>query len=431
MEWNDENKLLTSDEAIATFTADNANYSKYVYRIEPGELSNWITKLSPIIHTQRSYNKYTVDVAGTTLLFHLKNKKVLCDPGENITTLLPSDCNPDILLITHAHYDHWCGLQYILSILEDITVILSHESFSIITDSLLRQNEHSILSALKKNAVIVKDNQQININGIKITAFTAGHCIGALAYCLCDFDTDTQIVIAGEYTIREVGGLSGTMPYIEGATILFLDATHADDTDFPSGVSVHNRTFVTDIIQNAYEEKRTPVFACSSLGEMQEVYTAAALYQRNGGAPEYPLVIQGFRDVILHELVNLKNVPPWDIDLTRSDSVMKNAINLCSCAFNDSNYGLFGKLHEQQKHDNTLIWLLPNRMSDSCPSYADIYEAYTHASSPELLQLVMAYDPGTVCLYAHGRHDNFIAKQIVELGYKTYDISGGSGTVEF
>ena len=89
------------------------------------------------------------------------------------------------------------------------------------------------------------------------------------------------------------------------------------------------------------------------------------------------------------------------------------------------------KLYEQQKHDNTLIWLFPNRMSDSCPAYADVYKAYTHPSSPELLQLVMAYNPGTVCLYAHGKHVNFISKQIVKLGYKTYDISGGSGTVEF
>ena len=92
---------------------------------------------------------------------------------------------------------------------------------------------------------------------------------------------------------------------------------------------------------------------------------------------------------------------------------------------------MFGKLYEQQKHDNTLIWLFPNRMSDSCPAYADVYKAYTHPSSPELLQLVMAYNPGTVCLYAHGKHVNFISKQIVKLGYKTYDISGGSGTVEF
>ena len=284
---------------------------------------------------------------------------------------------------------------------------------------------------MKKIAVIIDNAQQININGIKICAYSAGHCIGSMAYCISSFDSDTEIIIAGEYTIREVGGIKGKLPYLPKTSLLFLDATHADSIDWPSGIPLYNRESINEIVKKAYTEKKAPVFACASLGEMQEIYTAVALYQREGGASEYPLIIQGFNNIVLEELAMLGNIPPWDIELKKSNFLMKNAINICSCAFDKSDLGLFGKFYEEYYNNDKFVWLFPNRMSKTCPSGAALYEAYTHPGTPELLQLVLVYNPDIVCLYAHGKSDNFFANEIINLGYKTYDISGGSGRIDF
>ena len=137
---NNKNKILTSNEANATFTNINVDYSNYVYRIKPNELKKWVVNLEKQKKKSITKKNYSVEIAGSTLFFQLNDIKILCDPSEYLTSMLPSNCELDILLITHAHYDHWCGLEYLLNLIENITVIISRVSYSLIIDKLSRQN---------------------------------------------------------------------------------------------------------------------------------------------------------------------------------------------------------------------------------------------------------------------------------------------------
>ncbi|ABK97797.1 MBL fold metallo-hydrolase [Pelobacter propionicus] len=427
-----ERALISALQAYNTFTVTSAPFSDYVHLIHPGDFGSWLGMLNADqigVPPRAPLMGLTAEVSGATLLIGDADGAILVDPGRY--TPMPLQSRPPLaIVITHAHRDHFDGLSDALQSWKDVPVYLSEITRTLLTDSLQRDNANALARELSERAILVAPDATLTVGRFRMTAYDAGHCLGATAVHLEDAETGQGILIAGEFSRRKVGSVCHKIPQLSVNT-LFVEAIHADD-HLPTGVNGQNNVEFTSKLDAAYAQGKTIVIAAASLAEMQEVYAICALHQRRGGLPEYPLYVGNLRPVMKSALKHLERVEPWDLDVTFTNSIQEEAINILTCAFEgQTDDGHFSSAYAQDSANEDILWLYPERYSALKPEKAALYRVFTHASLCEIGEMVLVQKPANVCLYSGGCHGSVLAGFLARSGFALHDFSGAAGSFHF
>ncbi len=122
-------------------------------------------------------------------------------------TLNPEHSSPYIVMTTHCHYDHICGIQHLLDAKADVTVLSSSYNKDFITPWRNLQ-KHSLcdlngLKAPKYDAHFVDDAQRISYfpdhhSGPKESSITVIHTPGHTPDSMSWYDNDTYTLSVGD-----------------------------------------------------------------------------------------------------------------------------------------------------------------------------------------------------------------------------------------
>jgi hypothetical protein len=426
--------LLSAQQAFNSFTANGALYSDYVHRIAPYEIERWfalagnhpVSALLQLKHQKELL--IDAEVAGATILLKESgNDALLFDPGPYTSSIRLAEVNPCAILLTHAHKDHIAGLSWALSSWGDVRVIMSDITHELLLDILHSSNQYTLAEQVNSRFYRLNHGDEGDIGRFRVSAFQAGHCVGGLSYFVRPNRAEQGILIVGEFSRREVGGVRHQIPKLDVHT-LFIESIHADETGLPTGLNDENNRDFIQKLDTAYREHKTIVIACASLAEMQEVYHICAMHQRDGGLPDYPLIAGNLRGSLKSVLGQLSHISPWDVPVAYTDSFEENSINILTCPFDESSQeGHFWNVYREHASNQNFAWFFPQRFSALKPDFADLYNAHTHASLSEILEMVLTQRPEHLCLYAGGTTGSISARLLSKCGLTIHDIAGGAG----
>lgn len=430
-----EIELLSSQQAFNSFTINDVPFSKYVHRIRPDEVEKWFS----LLIKQKKQNtkeppkskglRIEAEVAGATILLkEIARSAILVDPGPYISSINISDTTPSAILLTHAHKDHVCGLSWALEIWKDVKIVMSSITRELLIDQLHRNSQYALADIVSSNMLTLNDGDKADIGRFEVTAYQSGHCIGGNSYFIRQHADEYGVFVVGEFSRRSVGGFTHSIPTLDNVHTLFIEAIHADDATFPTGVFQENYNCFIEKLEEAYSKRQTIVIATSALAEMQEVYNICAMHQRSGGLPEYPLVSGNTSGVLKILLARMNQAAPWDIPIIYTDDFEFNAINILTCSFDPtSRNSHFWSVYDANKGQDDFAWFFPQRYNSLKPEFAQLYDAYTHASITEIIQMILDQDPLNLCLYSGGVTGSRVARLMSDYKTNVHDVAGGAG----
>ena len=426
--------LLTARQAFNSYTAHGLPYSDYVHRIAPGEIERWFVIAQD--HIEASLQNVSspglgidVEVAGATILLSEPGRDaILIDPGPLVSSIRLADSRPCAILLTHAHKDHIVGLSWVFSLCVDSRVVMSEVTYELLMDILLRDNQYALVERIKSNLYLLNSGENVELGQFIVSAYQAGHCVGGLAYYLRPHRAERGVMVVGEFSRREVGGIRHSIPGVN-AHVLFIEAVNADQIDVPCGINEGNNVDFLQHLELAYLDSKTVVIACASLAEMQEVYRICAMHQRNGGIPAYPLVAGNLSGGLKRALDSLRTLEPWDVSVNYTDGFEPRAVNILTCSFDEQNKnGHFWNVYREHAEKDAFAWFFPRRYEDLKPARAELYDAHTHASLSEIVEMILVQHPAHLCLYAGGTRNSLVSKLMNRFRVSISDIAGGSGS---
>ncbi|MBN1922808.1 MAG: MBL fold metallo-hydrolase [Anaerolineae bacterium] len=241
--------------------------------------------VSPAVRNTTLY----VSGAWSTLTLTYRDTTILIDPGGDDYTL-PVD-PPDMVIITHAHYDHTRHLPALHDRFPDLPIIMTPE-----TSELLRLSLAGWKSIHWKGRKL-PFNTPLYAGDWKIVFRPAGHLLGA---AMVELANDISILVTGDFCLRPVGGLSGpeTALFQQRYDLLLMEAVHAHDTTFPTQSLQRNRQDrLIQQLNNAIDEGHSRILIlAAALGDAQEVYQALWEHQHATASTklrEYRIYLKG------------------------------------------------------------------------------------------------------------------------------------------
>ncbi len=187
--------------------------------------------------------------SGTHVVF--KNHHILLDPLANKES--------DIALISHAHSDH-VSLQALKSMKQPI--YMSQPTLEVL-------NERAKTEFKNQDIHIIKNGDQINLNGINITIFDAGHCIGSLQFRIQDHQK--IVIYTGDFCVEpRMGMQKGSILRGKSATLITDSTYSAEKYVFPERMEIYKKIlqWVESVFKNG---KKIAIFFARQLGTAQEI----------------------------------------------------------------------------------------------------------------------------------------------------------------
>ena len=188
---------------------------------------------------------------------HLISEKIhiIIDP----TTIFSAN-QADLVLISHAHADHITKVDKIIPL-----KILSQPTF----DLLSLKHDKALNTANYKIIKIYKNPQdEINIQGCKISAFHAGHCLGSLQFKI---KLDNNIIVyTGDFCLEFRFGMNKA-PLLKSKNGIFItDNTYfSQEHIFPSRNKLYPE--ILSWIKNTLEQNEEVIIIAQRLGVQQEI----------------------------------------------------------------------------------------------------------------------------------------------------------------
>lgn len=186
------------------------------------------------------------------ILINHRNKSILLDPDGNQST----PYKPDIILISHAHFDHVKGLKYVYS--KGIKIVLSRETYT-------------ILSSLgykfyPEDLVFVKPGDTLDLGGIKLSIYNAGHVLGS---CMFSIELPrVTISYTGDFNFEDT--IIMRKADLMDADVLLIDATYGHPLfSFPPREILYK--LIRENLKEIVELGNIPILHGYALGKGQEL----------------------------------------------------------------------------------------------------------------------------------------------------------------
>lgn len=309
-----------------------------------------------------------------TLCIQIRNRRIVVDPACSV-----ADFVPDLILVTHAHWDHVAALAEMCAANPSAQVILTGE-----TARLLNILEPSLAALLDRQALeISAEGVARTFRDVAVTAYPAGHILGA---CMYDIALEeVSVRITGDFSLRPVGGIYGTLP-VRPVSAVFMSASHAWHPHSSASASyLHEQIAVA--VEGYIERHGLPVsIAGNRLGECQEAYIAIIEAKKRGALRDVPVawhpeIAQLAR---WYQEQPTGRFSPWRLPVEASGRQHKGIEIIPIGA---------------QRIDSQAGWLAP-AIPGMSPGPSQ-YPVSTHAAFGELVTLALASQASAIVLY-HG-----------------------------
>lgn len=364
----------------------------------------WLSSLKPQIPESRPIGKYVIRATHATLRIESQNYQLLVDPGLDVSL---EGANPDVIVVTHAHADHAGGLLDAAERFSDAALICSSGTFELLQ---LLPGADEYERVFRDRGHIVKcDGQPIKAKGIEFRLFSAGHLYGA---ALLDVANEMgRLLITGDFSLRETGGLPGGVWPTADYDLLIMESSHAWDVEAPTADEVTNWQSLIDACQSAVNDGYSRIaIPAMSLGEAQEIYYALCQAQMGGVFGDFTLRMVGkAADVArLYQRESHSAFDPW-----------KNALHtLNSLDYIPDHSIVIGSNIEPrdadgERNQDAIAYVVPT-IGSQRRSSGYSFNISTHASYRELFATALAIKCYQVALY-HGTNSSESRSPLTQL----------------
>jgi len=351
----------------------------------------WLSQLSPCLPRSLGRGQCLIRASHATLTCEFEDWNLIVDPGQGVAT---TNHRPSVIAVTHAHADHAGGLLDLAEENPEASVICTTGTFELLQ---LLPNGHLYRKLFEDRGHLMEaDGQPRRIEGVDYRYYPAGHLYGA---AMLDVDTSQfRMLISGDYSLREIGGLAGGVWPMADYDLLIMESSHGWDKDFPTVYPEQNwASLVSACLKACDDGYERLVIAATALGEAQDVYYALCRAQMKGLFPDFMLrlaskaavVAQYYQKSTLsrfdpwtntpHKITSLAHIPPYSIVIGTDPAVLTDANS------NQTDIAVvtpqIGALHESSGYR---------------------FNVSLHASFSELFATAMAVKCQTVALY-HGQ----------------------------
>jgi glyoxylase-like metal-dependent hydrolase (beta-lactamase superfamily II) len=234
------------------------------------------------------HDPWSIQIFDATVKLQCYDSRIWVDPGP--AAPLP-DKPPDVILVTHAHYDHMAQLGAFGEAFPDCPFVMTPSTANLLklrgplNDDLKRQ--------LDTNTILLEPGQTRILRGIKLRALPAGHLLGAAAFEI-NSDEDS-ILITGDFAFREVGGVPPSTWPTGAYALLLMTTSGAGWGSLPFADPEFNRyPFLSKVAGQIDAGNQRIFLPAQSMGQAQEMYTALAMAQRAGAFPDWHIRLSGF-----------------------------------------------------------------------------------------------------------------------------------------
>lgn len=253
------------------------------------------------------------EIGASCLHIQLNETSIIIDAGmrmhggNNLPMLgmLEDLSKPAAIIITHAHADHIGALPVVHSLYPDVPVyttpptadlmqIMMKDSFKILTEqsrlnqTLMPYTEEQMANFLKQVRLFPAKGT-LDIAGVKITTYRAGHIIGAVMFMI---EADGQsILVTGDLSFS--GGR--TIPGAKVAGNIRPDVVVMEST-YGNRMHSDRNTEEKRLAENVaatIEEGGFALIPAFALGRAQEVLLILQDYMEKGLIPSFPIYVDG------------------------------------------------------------------------------------------------------------------------------------------
>ncbi len=232
-------------------------------------------------------HEWKISAFDATLYIQVQGYRILVDPGPSMPNFITA---PDLILITHAHLDHTAKLIEILEKSPRTIALASSVTFDILC---LLNDDIRYRKILEDHVLKLEYFIPKIICNFEVESFPAGHVLGACMFSL--YHCGDRVLISGDFTVREVGGLPGcSLPRGNFGLFVMSSAGYAEKDSFPNISNNQNHDFLLQKVFRWLESSPDRlILSCKSLGEAQEAYAALVNAQRKGALTRYRIRMDG------------------------------------------------------------------------------------------------------------------------------------------
>lgn len=189
------------------------------------------------------------------IVIEVGGRRILADPIS-----LPRE-KPDVIFVSHAHSDHYRLKP--LRVMNKVPKLMSKATKELIDP----RNRID-------NVVFVDAGSSIEVAGLQLSTYNAGHVIGSLQLVV---KAEEQVVYTGDFNIEQRIVLRPA-PILR-ADVLIIDATYGHPRyAFPPRSKLYKQ--ILKLVKEALEKNRGLLFAARSLGTGQELTALLSLVAR-------------------------------------------------------------------------------------------------------------------------------------------------------
>ncbi|MDC3412427.1 MBL fold metallo-hydrolase [Aquibacillus sp. 3ASR75-11] len=253
------------------------------------------------------------EIGASCLHIQFEEVSILIDAGmrmhgENslpMFGMLDELSKPDIVIITHAHADHIGALPVIHAMYPDVPVystpptadlmqIMMKDSYKILTEqsrlteSLVPYTEEQMNNFLQQIRVFPA-NGVLEIAGVKITSYRAGHIVGAVMFLI--EGNGERILVTGDLSFN--GGR--TIPGAKVADDIRPDVVVMEST-YGNRLHTDRNTEEKRLAENVAATIENGGFAlipAFAIGRAQEILLILQAYMEKGLIPTFPIYVDG------------------------------------------------------------------------------------------------------------------------------------------
>jgi hypothetical protein len=227
-----------------------------------------------------------------TLRLQVSDWDIWVDPGPE--SPIPAQA-PNLIIVTHAHYDHVAQLGDFSAAFPNARVIMSDGTYELL--SLRARSDLQLKECLEERTVRIEIGAQRTIEGTNVKLLPAGHLFGA---AMVDLELDDDaVLVSGDFALRDVGGVPGAPWPDKQYSLVLMESTSVHRGSLPVADPRANRMPFLQGVSSWLEQDKTKILvAAQAMGQAQELYAALVLAQQAGTFPDLKVRLAGFAETV-------------------------------------------------------------------------------------------------------------------------------------